>query len=58
MTRPASNSEARIHESAEDVSSPPVKLDAAAQAEIEKHRYVLGEVGNHNMTAVGHWWGA
>ncbi|KAB1215256.1 hypothetical protein CJ030_MR4G027363 [Morella rubra] len=35
---PTSNSEARIHESAEEVSSPPVKLDAAAQAEIEKHR--------------------
>lgn len=35
---PASNSEDRIHDSAEADSSPPVKLDAAAQAHIEKHR--------------------
>lgn len=35
---PASNSEDRIHDSTEADSSPPVKLDAAAQAHIEKHR--------------------
>nr|XP_023922059.1 uncharacterized protein LOC112033518 [Quercus suber]POE98454.1 vesicle transport protein use1 [Quercus suber] len=35
---PASNSEDRIHDTAEADSSAPVKLGAAAQAHIEKHR--------------------
>ncbi|XP_050270072.1 uncharacterized protein LOC126714114 [Quercus robur] len=35
---PASNSEDRIHDTTEADSSAPVKLDAAAQAHIEKHR--------------------
>ncbi|KAL0005790.1 hypothetical protein SO802_013351 [Lithocarpus litseifolius] len=35
---PASNSEDRIHDITEADSSAPVKLDAAAQAHIEKHR--------------------
>ncbi|KAK4602453.1 hypothetical protein RGQ29_011485 [Quercus rubra] len=35
---PASNSEDRIHDTTEVDSSAPVKLDAAAQAHIEKHR--------------------
>ncbi|XP_041019221.1 uncharacterized protein LOC121261108 [Juglans microcarpa x Juglans regia] len=35
---PGSNTEDRIHENAEAVSSAPIKLDAAAQAHIEKHR--------------------
>nr|POE55256.1 hypothetical protein CFP56_02253 [Quercus suber] len=41
---PASNSEDRIHDTAEADSSAPVKLGAAAQAHIEKHR------GGHG------WW--
>ncbi|XP_030952919.1 uncharacterized protein LOC115975998 [Quercus lobata] len=35
---PASNSEDRIHDTTEADSSAPIKLDAAAQAHIEKHR--------------------
>ncbi|KAK7827360.1 uncharacterized protein LOC112037200 isoform X1 [Quercus suber] len=35
---PASNSEDRIHDTTEADSSAPVKLDAAAQVHIEKHR--------------------
>ena len=38
LTRPASNSEDRIHDTTEVDSSAPVKLDAAALAHIEKHR--------------------
>nr|XP_023897084.1 uncharacterized protein LOC112008959 [Quercus suber] len=38
---PASNSEDRIHDTAEADSSAPVKLGAAAQAHIEKHRYLI-----------------
>ena len=38
LIRPASNSEDRIHYTTEADSSAPVKLDAAAQAHIEKHR--------------------
>ncbi|XP_042992661.1 uncharacterized protein LOC122318951 isoform X3 [Carya illinoinensis] len=34
---PGSNSEDRVHDNAEDHSSVPVKLDAAAQAHIKKH---------------------
>ncbi|KAL0008635.1 hypothetical protein SO802_010137 [Lithocarpus litseifolius] len=43
---PASNSEDRIHDTTEADLSAPVKLDAAAQAHIEKHScYLLGEPG-------------
>lgn len=38
LTRPLSNSEDRIHDTTEAELSAPVKLDAAAQAHIEKHR--------------------
>lgn len=38
LIRPASNSEDKIHDTTGADSSAPVKLDAAAQAHIEKHR--------------------
>ncbi|XP_062169367.1 uncharacterized protein LOC133875225 isoform X3 [Alnus glutinosa] len=38
LTRPASNSQDRIPDSTETASLAPVKLDAEAQAHIEKHR--------------------
>uniref|UniRef100_A0A7N2KWY9 Uncharacterized protein n=1 Tax=Quercus lobata TaxID=97700 RepID=A0A7N2KWY9_QUELO len=38
---PASNSEDRIHDTTEADSSAPIKLDAAAQAHIEKHRLAM-----------------
>lgn len=38
LTRPGSNSEDRVHDNAEHDSSTPIKLDAAAQAHIKKHR--------------------
>ena len=39
--RPASNVEDRTHDTVKADASGPVKLDAAAQAHVEKHRYLL-----------------
>lgn len=40
LNRPISNTEDGTRETAGVDSSGPVKLDAAAQAHIEKHRYI------------------